>query len=160
VVNCTSGGYGIPDGSGGWLTTDPVVHDNYLNEQNGQLSGDLKKIARFAKKWNRAHSSRLTSFHAEMHVARTFSSLGSNPRTALQLFFDFNHNYLTVSDPAGYSGDLSSYLGWSDRSAVNDSLANANERAQSTLAAEERGDYAEAIRLWRIILGSDFPIYA
>jgi hypothetical protein len=159
VVKYTSGGYGIPDGSGGWLTTDPVFHETYLNQQNAKLSGDLKKIIRFAKKWNGAHSRRLSSFHLEMLVARTFGTLGSNSRTALQLFFSYNQNNLTVMDPAGYSGDLSSYLDWIRRSAVNDSLAVAYDRASKAIDAENRGDHAEAIRLWRIVLGSDFPTY-
>lgn len=159
VVKYDTGGYGIPDGSGGWLTTDPVKHETYLNERNNASGGNLKKVIRFARKWNKAHSSRLASFHLEMLVARTYSSLGPNSRTALRLFFDYNHNYLSVQDPAGYSGDLSSSLSWASRTAINDSLAKARDRADLAIEAENRGDHREAIRLWRIILGNDFPTY-
>jgi hypothetical protein len=159
VVKYTTTGYGIPDGSGHWLTTDPTIHASYLNQQNGKLSGDLKKVVRMAKKWNQAHSSLLTSFHIEMLVARTFASLGNNSRQALQVFFHHNQNNLSVSDPAGYSGDLSSYLDSNRRAEVNERFGKANERAVLALAAEDRGDVAEAIRLWRIVLGSDFPAY-
>ena len=159
VVKYTTGGYGIPDGAGGWLSTDPLRHEAYLNEQNGKLSGDLKRVIRFAKKWNRAHSSRMTSFHVEMLVARTFGSLGGNSRQALQLFYQYNYNNLSVQDPAGYSGDLSSYLDWTSRAAVNASLSVAFDRATKAISAEDSGNHAEAIRLWRIILGSDFPTY-
>jgi hypothetical protein len=159
MVKYTSGGYGIPDGSGSWLTTNPIKHEEYLNEQNSKLSGDLKKIARFAKQWNRCHSSRLSSFHLEMLVARTFGKLGTNSRSALQVFFDYNHHNLSVEDPAGYSGDLSSYLTSTARTAVKDSFKAARERADLALAAEERGDHKEAIRQWGIILGDHFPTY-
>lgn len=159
VVKYTTGGYGIPDGSGGWLITDPVKHETHLNECNAKLTGDLKKIIRFAKKWNSAHSSRLASFHLEMLVARTFATMDNNSRTALRLFFDYNHNFLTVNDPAGYSGDLSTYLNQTNRAAVNDSLKVARDRADLALGAENRGDHREAIRLWRIILGDSFPTY-
>ncbi|MDT0309684.1 hypothetical protein RM780_22385 [Streptomyces sp. DSM 44917] len=159
VVKYTSGGYGIPDGSGGWLTTDPVKHETYLNECNARLTGDLKKVIRFAKKWNAAHSSRLASFHLEMLVARTYAKLGDNPCSALRLFFDYNHQFLSVQDPAGYSGDLSTYLTSTKRDAVNDSLKSARDRADLALEAERDGNHREAIRLWRIILGDQFPTY-
>ncbi|MFF7587638.1 hypothetical protein ACFZCK_09150 [Kitasatospora purpeofusca] len=159
VEKYTSGNYGIPDGSGNWLTTNPVKHETYLTERNDAVSGDLKKIIRFAKKWNKAHSSRLASFHLEMMVARTYGTLGGNSRTALRLFFDYNLYNLSVQDPAGFSGDLSSYLTQSNRDAVNDGLKAARDRADLALAAENRGDHREAIRLWRIILGNDFPIF-
>ena len=36
-------------------------------------------------------------------------------------------------------------------------LAAAAERAKKATDAEGRGDHAEAKRLWKIILGDDFP---
>lgn len=160
VEKYDSGDYAIPDGSGNWLTTNPITHETYLNKCNGELEGDLKRIIRFAKKWNGAHSSRLTSFHLEMMVARTYATMGNNSRTALRLFFDYNLYNLSVDDPAGFSGDLSSYLNQAGRTAVNDGLKSARDRADLALAAEGRGDHREAIRLWRIILGNDFPTYS
>ena len=151
--------YRIPDGSGEWLKTNPIKHEEYLNRENSKLSGDLKKIARFAKEWNKAHSSRLGSFHLEMLVARTFTTLGANSRTELRYFFDQSRRSLSVQDPAGYSGNLSNYLSWDAKSEVKASLKAARDRADLALAAEERGDHKEAIRLWGIILGEKFPTY-
>lgn len=159
VEKYTSGAYGIPDGSGGWLTTNPLKHEEYLNERNATVSGDIKRFIQIAKQWNRAHSSRLGSFHFEMLAARTFSSLDNDRRKALEIFFDHNSYNLSVQDPAGYSGDLSSYLTQNQRQAVNESLVAAHDRAVSANAAEARGDHREAIRLWRIILGDEFPAY-
>ena len=96
----TSGDYGIPDGSGGWQTTNPLRHAEYLNERNALVSGDLKRVIQIAKQLNRAHSSRLSSFHLEMIAARTFASLGNDRRRALEVFFDFNRYNLSVQDPA------------------------------------------------------------
>ena len=159
VEKYDSGNYAIPDGSGNWLTTNPITHETYLDKCNGDLDGDLKRIIRFAKKWNNVHSSRLTSFHLEMMVARTYATMGNNSRTALRLFFDYNLYNLSVEDPAGFSGDLSTYLNQAGRTAVNDSLRSARDRADLALEAEKRGDHREAIRLWRIIFGNDFPTY-
>ncbi|PWS40729.1 hypothetical protein DKT74_31375 [Streptomyces sp. ZEA17I] len=75
------------------------------------------------------------------------------------MFFDYNLYNLSVQDPAGFSGDLSTYLSWASKGAANDSLKSARDRADLALAAENRGDHREAIRLWRIILGNDFPMY-
>ncbi|MDX3337072.1 hypothetical protein PV409_03745 [Streptomyces sp. ME02-6979.5a] len=159
VEKYTSGDFGIPDGAGNWLTTNPNKHETYLDDRNNALGGNLKRVIRFAKKWNKAHSSRLSSFHLEVLVARTYGTLGNNSREALRLFFDYNLYNLSVQDPAGFSGDLSTYLSWASKDAANDSLKSARDRVDLALAAENRGDHREAIRLWRIILGNDFPMY-
>ncbi|WP_155981248.1 SMODS domain-containing nucleotidyltransferase [Nocardia sp. BMG111209] len=159
VVKYTTGGYGIPDGSGGWITTDPIEHESYMNRRNSELGGNLKRFVVIVKQWNNAHSSWLMSFHLEMMAARTFTSLGTNNRKALQVFFNYNRQNLSVQDPAGYGGDIATYLAWGARDAVNAALLSARNRADDALAAEERGDHKEAIRQWRIVLGSDFPAY-
>jgi hypothetical protein len=159
VEKYQDGSFAIPDGSGNWITTDPGKHETYLDRRNGELVGDLKKVIRFAKQWNKAHSSRLKSFHLEMLVARTFGTMDNNSREALKLFFDYNHKNLSVQDPAGYSGDLANGISWATRSAVNDSLSRASYRAGQALVAENRGNHREAIRLWGIILGDRFPVY-
>lgn len=159
VEKYTSGSFAIPDGSGGWQTTNPIAHSEYLNRRNSELGGNLKRFIQVAKQWNRAHSSRLRSFHLEMLAAKTFSTLGSNRRAALEVFFSHAQYNLSVQDPAGHSGDLSSYLTSTQRDAINTSLSTALNRAQLANAAEARGDHREAIRLWQIILGSDFPNY-
>ncbi|MEU4706765.1 hypothetical protein AB0G00_10045 [Nocardia salmonicida] len=159
VVKYDTGGYGIPDGSGNWIKTDPIEHESYMNRKNSELGGNLKRFVVIVKQWNKAHSSRLMSFHLEMLAARTFSTLGTNRRTALKLFFDYNLYNLSVQDPAGYGGDISSYLTSGSRDAINGALRAARDRADLAISAENRGDHKEAIRLWRIILGTSFPEY-
>lgn len=159
VVKYTSDGYGIPDGSGGWMRTNPLEHHAYMNRRNTELGSNLKRFVVIAKQWNKAHSSYLTSFHLEMLAARTFTSLGNNRREALRMFFDYNQYNLSVPDPAGYSADISDYLAWNARDSVNTALGAARDRADLALAAENRGDHAESIRHWKIILGSRFPNY-
>lgn len=157
VVKYTTGGFGIPDGTGSWMTTDPLAHSSYITSRSTELKNNLRRFVIIVKQWNQAHSSRLSSFHLEMLAARTFSSLGSDRRQALRLFFDHNSHNLSVQDPAGHSGDLSSYLSPKGAAEVNHSLMAARDRADLALAAENRGDHNEANRLWRITLGSRFP---
>ncbi|WAC90167.1 SMODS domain-containing nucleotidyltransferase [Mycobacterium sp. Aquia_213] len=159
VVKISDGYYKIPDGSGGWLSTNPIEHETYVNRRNSELGGNLKRFVVVAKQWNKAHSSYLSSFHLEMMAARTFATLGTNRREALRLFFDYNQYNLSVQDPAGYGGDLSTYLTSTNRTLVNAALGAARDRADLALAAENRGDARESIRQWGIILGSRFPAY-
>jgi len=157
VVSYTGGGYGIPSGNGTWLTTDPIKHSSYIAERNQALGNNLKRVIVFAKQWNKAHSARLTSFHVELLAVRTFATLGTNRREALRMFFDYNRYNLSVSDPAGYGGDIASYLSYNAKDELNRSLIAALSRADQALAAERAGNHSESIRLWRIILGSRFP---
>ena len=159
VEKYSSGAFAIPDGTGGWLSTNPVVHADYIDKKNAELSNNLKRFVQVVRQWNHAHSSYLHSFHFEMLAARTFTSLSANRRTALKIFFKHNYNNLSVNDPAGFSGDLSTYLTTSQRQAVNLNIARAYDQATKAIDAENRGNEQEAIRLWRVILGDDFPSY-
>ncbi|MFF2569559.1 hypothetical protein [Streptomyces sp. NPDC058084] len=159
VIKYQDGSFAIPDGSGDWLPTDPARHEAYLNERNAALVGDLKKMIRFVKQWNKAHSSHLSSFHLEMMVARTFARLSNDSRDGLRVFFGHNKRNLSVRDPAGFSGELSDYLTPISRGSVLCALEAAHSRAVAANQAEVDGNHKEAIRLWGIILGGQFPQY-
>jgi hypothetical protein len=159
VFSWRSGGYALPNGSGGWLTTDPDKHNEYINERNKELSYRLKPLARMLKRWNRVHGGRLKSFHIEVIIAEIFSSLGGDSREACEMFFKLAQSNLRVVDPAGHGGDLSVYLSANNRLLATNSLEAARERAARANQAEINGDHKESIRLWGIIFGSDFPSY-
>jgi hypothetical protein len=159
VFALQGGGYYLPNGRGGWLKTDPDFHKRWISDANARLGYKLKPFARLMKRWNRVHSQRLSSFHIEVMVANTFSAIGSNSRTAAAMFFQDGASYLRSHDPAGYSGDLAAKLTWNQQQAVQQSLDSAKHRADRALAAERAGDHAEAIRLWKIVFGEEFPSY-
>lgn len=149
--------YGLPSGNGGWINTAPTVANTWFTKKNADLGYNLATLVRLLKKWNNSHSKRLRSFHLETIAATTFSKLGSNRQGALANFFEWAPSHLDVNDPGGQSGPLSSYLTWAARLEVIQSFSTAAERARKALEAEGRGDHTEAKRLWRIILGSNFP---
>jgi len=153
------GGFLIPKGDGTWQATDPDFHDSYIADKHAALGYHLKPMARLIKAWNREHSEWLSSFHIECILAATFSSLGANYREASWKFFDWAPSNLHVTDPAGHSGDLAAKLTTTQIQAIKTALASARDRARKALDAEVNGDHQEAIRLWRIIFGSDFPAY-
>lgn len=81
------GGYFLPDGTGGWLTTDPDAHADWLAERQTDLGANLKPMIRMIKRWNNAHSKYLKGFHVEVMVGTVFTRLGSDSRHASELFF-------------------------------------------------------------------------
>ena len=159
VFAWNGGGYALPNGTGGWLTTDPFAQNTWLGERNSALGYRLRPLIRILKRWNNIHSRRLKSFHLEVMVASIFSSLNSDSRDALEKFFQWAQTSISVYDPAGHGGDLSSYLTYNTRSDLITSLESSRARAANANAAERRGDHQESIRLWRIILGDEFPAY-
>ncbi len=159
VFKWSGSGYALPNGSGGWLTTDPHAHQTYFEERNKVLSYRLKPLIRMLKRWNQCHSACFKSFHLEVVASTAFSSLGTNSRDACEKFFQWSQTRLRVTDPAGHSGDLSVYLTDVQRINLLSNLEAARQRAHSANLAEAQGNHREAIRLWRVIFGDEFPTY-
>lgn len=160
-----TGGYCIASGktdfwgAGKWQLTDPYVHERFLSRRNEELEGNLKRLTRFLKRWNTVHSRRFSSFHLEMVVQATFKTISKNSRENCHRFFEWAPEHLDVQDPAGYSGNLASGLDFFRRMEVKNSLKSECDRSAKALEAEAKGDHAEAIRLWRITFGNEFPTY-
>lgn len=157
VFDAGNGIYKLPNGTGGWIDTAPTFANEWFSTRNRELSYHLAPLVGLGKAWNRAHSKRMRSFHLETVAGTVFASLGSNYGDGLAKFFEWAPNCLSVNDPGGQSGDLSTYLTWTAREQLRQALSSAADRASKALAAEARADHAEAKRLWRIILGDDFP---
>jgi hypothetical protein len=152
-------GYALPEGTGGWITTDPHFHADYFSKRDAELDSRLKPMMRMLKRWNRVHSRYFKSFHLEVIVSAAFGSIGNDSRAACEKFFEWAPKHLEVKDPAGHSGVLSTYLTSNMQGSVLKILESARERAANANHAELKGDHAEAIRLWRITFGDEFPAY-
>ena len=155
----SGGGYALPNGTGGWLTTAPDVQDAWITKRESELAANLKPMIRMIKRWNNVHGKYLKGFHIEVMIASMFAALGTDSRASCANFFKWCPNWLGVRDPAGHGGDLSAYLSTTAKTSVLSNLTSAHERATVANAAEKVGNHAEAIRLWRIILGDEFPAY-
>jgi hypothetical protein len=148
--------YHLPNGTGGWIRTAPMVANAWYANRSKELNYQLSPVVRLLKAWNRAHSKRMQSYHLESVAAKVFSVVGINHRTALQVFFEAAPRALSVSDPGGQGGDLSTYLTWSAQQSLVQAFNTAAERSRRANEAESRGDHAEAKRLWHIVLGDGF----
>ncbi len=157
VFYSTGDNYVLPAGDGTWIYTSPFKANSWFVDRNVQLGKNLRPLIRLVKQWNRAHSSRLKSFHLETVAANTFAKLGANQRSNLENFFEWASKYMYVADPGGHNADLSGYLTWQARQDVITSFSAAKNRCTKALEAERNGEHAEAKRLWRIVLGDEFP---
>ncbi|MEZ5323389.1 MAG: hypothetical protein R2698_15190 [Microthrixaceae bacterium] len=151
-------GYGLPSGNGGWITTDPEAQAAWMAGRRTTLGAHLTPMVKLAKRWNSVHSGRLSSYHVEVLTATLFTSLNGNHRDAMKVWFEHAGSYLDVQDPAGHSGSLGASITQASRQAFRARVAEAKARAVNALAAEERGDHAEAKRLWKIELGDEFYV--
>jgi len=149
----------LPAGDGTWIPTNPPKANEWLNQKDILLEGNLKPLVRMLKRWNSAHSKRLSSFHLETMVASIFASMSPIPILALIFFFENAEQYIDVGDPGGESGLLSSYLDNTNnlRAEVVASFNRATNLCKKALHAEVEEDYAEALRLLKIVFGEDFP---
>lgn len=159
VFGWGEGGYVLPDGQGGWIRTDPDFHAQYFAQRDHALGYLFKPMVRMLKRWNNEHGKYFRSFHLEVVINVAFSSIGNDSRIACEKFFEWAPTRLEAADPAGNDPDLSSYLTPASRQQLLANLASARQRARNANAAERSGRHQEAIRLWRIIFGSEFPAY-
>lgn len=159
VLTASGGGFLLPAGDGTWIRTDPEACTKWLNGRDDQHLSNLKPLVQLLKKWNRAHSSRMRSFHLETVAASTFKTMSSNQRVNMLVFFSHASKWLAVEDPAGHSGVLDSYLTANARRDLLGSFASSQMRVTSAIEAEVAGNHEEATRLWKIVLGADFPSY-
>ena len=150
-------GFALPGGSWGWTTTDPEAQAAWMVERRKQLGSHLTTVVKMAKRWNRVHSSRLSSFHVEVMTATMFSSLNGNLRDAMRCWFDWAPKYLDVDDPAGHGGNLGGNLTSTSRVALRERLGNAETRASLAIAHEEAGSHTDAKRIWKYEFGDQFP---
>lgn len=152
-----NGGYALPRGDKSWMRTDPEAQAAWFSQRRTAIGSNLTPLCKLVRRWNAVHSHRFASFHLEIMVASMFKSMSSNYRTAMQSFFEWGPKWVTVSDPAGHSGDLDDYLSRDARVAIKSRFAEALDRSKRAIAAEDQGDHGEAKRLWRVELGDEFP---
>jgi len=145
--------YAIPDMTHNrWLQAYPRTH----NQAMAEASVRRKQLIRMLKSWNRAHSELMSSFHLEVLVM-------SLPDVTLEwpseIHYFFNKAAAILAVPLYYprntTNRVDDYLTSLDRMFVRDRLGSARDRELTAQGASAE----EAMRLYRIIFGDDFPAY-
>lgn len=149
-------GYVIPDRVGGWLPTRPERHASWTMD----LGPRVISVVRLIKAWNRVYGSHLRSFHIEALVGQVLGGRGLNTRQGVaEIFRHMDEIGLSVNDPAGVGGDLSTYLGDEDIAALAEAVRHARTYSTKALEAEQAGKHEEAVSFWGTIFGPEFPAF-
>jgi hypothetical protein len=99
VFAWSGGGYGLPSGDGGWLTTDPPAQERWATDREAKLNNQYKRRVRLLKRWNDVYGNRLKSWHLEVIVGDVFTSMSSNHRNGLMRFFELAPRSISVQGP-------------------------------------------------------------
>ena len=155
----SSGGFGLPSGNGTWLTTDPLAQSAWARELNRNSNHLFSRRVRMLKRWNFEHSSHISSWHLEALIHKILPTLTKNSRVDLDNFFRLAIDNIGVQDPDGFGGDLSQTLTREKISLIRDLLITSADRSRKAINAEYEGNARECFRLWRVLLGEEFPSY-
>lgn len=159
------GGFLIPDGKGGWQSTNPPFHDDLVTKANVRLGSQLKPLVRLMKAWNiDGNSHRLRSFHLEMMVERMWrsaNSLAVMPQ-AVAATLKGGGGWTRVNFPDPWTGsgqNIDSYLDSETRRKAADTMDGDAKRAAEAIAYQAAGNHKAAIERWKVVFGSRFPAY-
>lgn len=149
-------GFFIPNGSRGWLATNPLYHDHLVATSDARLGGRLKPLIRVIKAWNLANGHHLKSFHVEMMVERMWHDVSSIPASmpvAMASSLKAAASWLLnpFPDPWMSSQNIDLYLSATDRAKVVGFFETDAADGARANAAEAAGRQAEAVDLWDAI---------
>ena len=163
AFNRKGSGYLIPDSIlKRWIETDPKRHIDLWAQANKTQDGNLVPLIKMIKGWNKCHREFLRSFHLESLVLSVFSQrrIVDFPVAARDFFQFARFGYQNVSDPAGYGGNIASYLNTHQKlHDVKDRLDRAFELSTSAVQLQLAGLTEQAFNKWRIVFGDCFPTY-
>ncbi|QXV57788.1 hypothetical protein [Amycolatopsis sp. TNS106] len=139
-----------------WIVADPEYLIERV-EKRQQAWSYYRPLVRVLKQWRRGVSADkpVKSLVIEV-LALECLPAGPTRSSALSSFFTsaaFRVNE-PIEDPAGHCGPIQPDL---DVDALRDACEEARELAAAAMTAEDNDDFDEAKRLWRTILGADFP---
>ncbi|MEW6715187.1 MAG: CBASS oligonucleotide cyclase [Nitrospirota bacterium] len=164
AFNRKGGGYLIPNSvSQTWISTDPKKHVDIMSAANKAHDGNLIPLIKMIKGWNRTINDEFRSFHLEVMALKALDPVRiSDYPSGVRYFFDKARSYVKQenSDPAGYGGDVGSYLNTHDK--IDSAVSRFETAYERSLKAEDyakRGYIEDAVKMWRIIFGDYFPAF-
>lgn len=154
--------YLIPNGNGNWKKTDPRIDLNVLNTADVNLGGNLRRLIRLMKRWNRCKK----VVTLQSYVLETLMlSIGINQPTScdrVRVWHALGHIAESVLNPIadskGIQGDLNT-LSIGDRKTVSERALADREIVGEALQEECEGRPEVAINKWRQVFGEAFPTY-
>ncbi len=163
AFNRQGGGYLMPDAiKARWISTDPKKHIAIMRQANSAHKGNLIPLVKMIKAWNRNSGQYFRSFHLEVLALSVLDNVTISDFPSGVRFF-FQHGMGLISkqnpDPAGYGGDVGSYITQADIQEAVQRFQVAYEKAQKAEQFENQGHTTTAFGLWAKIFGDYFPSY-
>lgn len=162
--NRQGGGYLIPNSiSSSWISTDPKRHVDLVTAANKVHNGDLVPLIKMIKSWNKTHNAFFRSFHLEVLALQILSGVRiSDFSSGTRFFFDKARSLVPQKnlDPAGYGGDVGSYLNTQEK--IQEAVSRLQTAYDRSVKAEDfaaRGNIREAVDMWCKNFGRYFPAY-
>ena len=162
AFNRNGGGYLIPNGTGGWIQTNPNVHADVLTAQNKWHGGNLVPLVKMIKGWNRSNGDTFSGFYLELMTTDVLTNVTiSDFSSGVRYVFDKGREKIKLKqrDPAGL-GD--SWVNGLKKGTVEQAAARftrAWELAVQAEALASNGRISPATDNWRAIFGDYFPAY-
>ncbi len=156
------GGYLMPDGSGGWMATNPPFHATFMTDANKDHDSKLKPLVRLIKAWNIANSHHLSSFHVELMVERIHrgTTIRSHPEEVAYTLRNLPAQVRSsFTDPWTGGGRVDSYLSADTRAMVARMLEDDADRAEKAEEHRLAGKMTLAFERWDVVYRNTFPSY-
>lgn len=145
-----------------WISTNPKVHVEIMNNENEAHDGDLVPIVKMIKGWNRNINHAFVSFYLELLAIKIFKNVTiPDYPSGMRYFFDKGREKIKykVKDPVNYGENINALDTVSTvKDAVN-RFENAYKLAKNAEDDARNGYTAAAIEEWREIFGDYFPSY-
>ncbi len=156
--------YEIPDeaNSQGWTETDPEVHAEKATAANKAFSGEWKGMVRMLKAWNRESGNPVKpSFLTEvMALDLLRPPFGTDYPLEFMGFFATAQRRIhdTWRDPAGLGPPVSDSMDAAAQTRAEIALQQAQYAVRAAINLGEQGRNGDALRAYRELFGSLFPL--
>ena len=156
--------YEVPNplDSSGWTETNPRVHFDLAVAAQEAYSGEWKGLVRMMKAWNRQNGKPITpSFLIEVMALQVlYGDFQGDFRYEMKSFFASlaDRIFERWADPAELGPDVSDGMNDSQKRTAQELLLSAQNSAAAAIQLEVQGKQGEALRAWRDLFGSLFPL--
>lgn len=154
--------YKIADGSGGWILSNPRIHNEYVTSINDKLRKRVKPLIRFVKAWKYYKNVPISSFYLELRVAKYASeSIYITYSTDIKNIFKMlqDNKLASMQDPEGICGYINPCSTDRRKEDALSKINMAHIRAKLAKEAEEEGKIEDAFRWWNRLFNNKFPNY-
>lgn len=153
--------YLIPDGNGGWMESNPEIHNTYIESKNQESRGKLRAVAQLFKFWRscRKPAIPISSFHIEMVLASEGICTGvkSYAECMTELLQKMaERDCAGIRDPKGISGNIAATKSDAQRATALASVKKSRDYAKAALYAERSGRTNEALQQWNYAFNYEF----